>query len=225
MTEQHHVPNNGPRYDDDPACPFCFRNISADRPPILSPENCSCIDTTMDGGPGRQETFEQPSYSPESYASSGRSVPCPEGPENHQPNITTKNHYLPLGPSPGLNEREHRRSSSFKSDMSYQLRRFLIEDEEYDHMPVQMEREARCTKFLQQDVQLSVSMAVAKSSKKSGKSMESGKSEGKDRYVWIGHGGAEMVGLGAWDEEIGLGILGEGGYPMAMSGLSEVVFE
>ncbi|EHK98841.1 hypothetical protein M7I_5351 [Glarea lozoyensis 74030] len=176
--------NHPTRSYEDFTCPTCFRTISADRFPILNLENCSCIDTTTANSPPKND------YNPESPPSSANSVP---------PEARNQNTFRSLAPSPSLGQTEQTHPA-----ISYPLHQYLTEQtQEYECVPVQMERETRM------DMQVD-SMAKGKISKKS--------SEGSDR-TWIGYGGAEMAGLGGWVEGVGLGILGQDGYPLVMSGL------
>ncbi|KUJ20533.1 uncharacterized protein LY89DRAFT_445989 [Mollisia scopiformis] len=115
-------------------CSQCFKTVSPTRPPVFNPENCSCVEAGGGGPVSQPRTEEQPLYGYDntmnqpSYASSVVSFTGPEGPERENPNMQITNNYLPLGPDTGLNETQHRRSASFESDMSYQMRRFLVEE-------------------------------------------------------------------------------------------------
>ncbi|KAF4637424.1 hypothetical protein G7Y89_g645 [Cudoniella acicularis] len=227
---------------DQFTCPDCFKTISASRPPVFNTENCSCVETAMISNGGGQlppsptyayamhgiDSTPQVNnyYRPESYASSSRSVSCPEGPENAQPNITLlNNNYLPLAPETGLNEVEHRRSSSFNSDMSYQMRRFLVEQEQHQ-AAYAATTAAAPNHFLQQDihVQSQTSLKVAKSSKKSKESTRSMQSSGSGDLSYIGWPTDPIMAIGAWAEGSG-GDSNEDAYPMVMSGISEYVFD
>src|SRR3954470_18078114 len=85
-----------------------------------------------------------------SSTSSSVSISCPEGPEREEPRLNFGNGYLLLGPDVGLNETQHRRSASFQSNMSYQMRRFLVEGE--PSFPNSVETTSTGTKFLSQDI-------------------------------------------------------------------------
>lgn len=195
MANQQTLDNNALGYDEY-TCPLCYKTISPDRPPVFNDDNCSCVESAMvsNGGEG-QQSFERTQYRPDSYASSSHSVPSPEGPENKEPNIHLTHTFLPLGPEGGHNEREHRRSSASRQNMSYPMRRFLIDlDMEYD--------EPAPTRFLQQEVhveQVQGSMMVNLGSKKSGskKSLKSERSGGDVSYVGYGSG-VLMNGMGGW---------------------------
>lgn len=200
MANQQNLDNNSLGYEEY-TCPFCYKTLSADRPPVRNDDNCSCVDSALvsNGGEG-QPSFEHTSYRPDSYASSAHSVPSPEGPENKEPNMNLTNNFLPLGPECGQNEREHRRSSVSRQNMSYQMRRFLIDLEMDYEEPVVS---ASPLRFLPQDVVVTAqsSMMVSPSSKKSGskKSMKSSRSGGEMSYV--GHGSDVLMnGMGTWVE-------------------------
>ena len=139
--------NNRHHYDlDHWDCPICFKTISSSRPPVYNADNCSCA-SLGNFTNGRTRAAQLSSYSPQghqyenntakyyqtpqSYASSSPiSVPCPEGPEHEDPNLHITNTYLPLRPDIGLNEAQHQRSASIRSNMSYQLLRFLVDQKE-----------------------------------------------------------------------------------------------
>jgi hypothetical protein len=76
-----------------------------------------------------------------------------EGPEREDPITHTTSNVLPLGPVAGLNETRHRHSGSFHSDMSYQMRRFLVEQEEAQYpAPYATENDHAESRFLPQDL-------------------------------------------------------------------------
>jgi hypothetical protein len=160
-------------------CLKCFKTASAWGPPVFNSKNCSCAEAGayangVDHSPKAtaDESPDSAYRSPESYASSSASVKCPEGPELEEQNLHIGTSYLPLVPDQGLNEAQHRRSASFNSDMSYHMRRFLVEQNpnelsQVGH-PVSSE-----TRFLRQDVHLQYQQIKKKkrSSKLSDQSM------------------------------------------------------
>ncbi|KAG9235652.1 hypothetical protein BJ875DRAFT_440163 [Amylocarpus encephaloides] len=223
-----HLESNDLEYEDF-SCPFCFRTISSDRPPIFNSDNCSCVEAAMviNGSNGTNDgpsSFEQPLYSPESCASSSPSTRCPEGPETTHPNLHLSDSCLPLCPPPSPNEHEHASTSS-KLDLSYQLRRYLIEQEATQY-PSPSPSPEPSSPFPRQElhVQLPGSMMVGKSSKRSKQSKKSLKSSSSGELGYSGYGADPTVFLGTWAmEREGGGRLGEE-YPLEMSGVSEFAF-
>jgi hypothetical protein len=159
-------------------------------------------------------------YHPESYASSNRSVPSPEGVENAQPNINISNDFLPLGPDTGLNEAQHRRTSSVHTDMSYQMRRFLIE-RDYNQ-PISAPTPASSpARFLSQETHI-LSQAPQRREKTEGskQSKKSLQSSGGGDLSYIGFGADDSTAIGAWAE--GDDGVWENQYAMTLSGFSEL---
>lgn len=241
VSENQDMEYNNAEYGelDQYTCLQCFKTISSSRQPVYNGDNCSCVETAMAGnggghGPhsptyrqtfyGREASAQMNHYQPESYASSSRSVPCPEGPENAQPNITLANNYLPLAPEMGNNEAEHRRSSSFNSDMSYQMRRFLVEQQyqECARPPTPSPNH-----FLSQEVHLQSqnSLQVAQSSKKSRESKKSMQSSGSGETNYIGWPTDPIMAMGAWANDGYNYEYADHTYPMTMSGMSECPFD
>jgi len=138
------------------------------------------------------------------------------------------NAYLPLGPDTGLNELQHRRSASFESNLSYPMRRFLVE-EGYNQTQLSSE-EAVENRFLQQDVKMGSSKKVTKGSKFSWVSGDSAGKSSSDELAWSASASKDLGNVGAWMEDNGVPYGGvemqrEGnGYPMVMSGLTEYGF-
>ncbi|TVY53080.1 hypothetical protein LSUE1_G010275, partial [Lachnellula suecica] len=179
--EHNHTEEDRLEYDntDHFTCPLCFKTISATRPPIFNADNCSCVEVAA-FSTSMQRTHPSPyqwtprydsspdvyqQYRPESYASSNRSVPSPEGVENTQPNFNISTDFLPLAPEAGLGEAQHRRISSFQMDLSYQMRRFLAE-QEYDPSIYAPTPAPSVTGFLSQETHI-LSQAAEKGSKRS----------------------------------------------------------
>ena len=208
--QNHNIDNNDETYEPidqwELECFRCHKPISADRPPNYNSENCSCVEVGTHGaGPGEYFSQpmirEQPMYhydstthtyyhnqSPQSYASSNLSGPWPEGPEREDPNAHFTGGYLPLGPSIGLNEAQHRRTASFNSNLSFPMLRFLGErDLCYDTT----EQAPTNSRFLSQDlhIQSHTSNKVqrgTKRSKKSHMSMQSSGSNDASFVSWVG---------------------------------------
>jgi hypothetical protein len=220
------------------ACFQCHKPISADRPPNYNAENCSCVEVgTRSNATGEYYSQpmvrEQPMYhynattqahyhnqSPQSYASSSLSGPCPEGPERRDPNIPVGTGYLPLGPAVGLNEVSHQRAASFHSDMSYPMLRFLGERDLYEpyateHVPVN-------TKFLPQDpfIQSHISKKVQKGTKRSKQSYMSVQSSTSAETSFGSWGLDPLTETGAWAGDGGNLRPGDG-YALALSGLTD----
>ncbi|TAQ88534.1 hypothetical protein B7494_g3124 [Chlorociboria aeruginascens] len=238
MTSPDHTPEYIHRTHDASdqwtlTCLECFKPVTATRPPIFNPENCSCVeDRSFTNGepsytprtlPDYETTIhDQDSslalqYRPESYASSAASVRCPEGPESAQPNMSLMNTsgygaYAQAAPSvapaPSSNALQHHHLSSVDADRSYTLRRFLGAG----HGP-----------FLTHEVHVRSQGGSMRATKGSKGSKFSGGSRGSVGSI----GSAEMhksVGkietireMGAWAKEDGA----SGQYAMAMSGLSD----
>ena len=185
-------------------CPMCFKKISFSRP--AGPDNCTCT--------------EDCSFYPhqvQSYASSSLSVCCPEGPESEFPHINITNTFLPLSPEPGLNEAEHRRSSEFCSNMSYQMRRYLIEPENNEPSGF---NGASSSRFLSEDAYVAPQIS---SKRHDGTLQSRSKQESKDYWDdGFDQCGVDLIaGIGAW-EDGGDGLVGDRPeYSMAMSDVDE----
>lgn len=203
-------------------CHQCFKTISPTRPPVFNPDNCSCAETgTFANGDNRpvidqQNTYQYESvaYHPQSSTASSISDTCPEGPEHDEPRLTSGNTYLPLAPDTGLNEPQHRRSSSSHYDMSYQMRRFLVDQDSIRPQP-SIEVVESETRFLSQDmyIQSQRSKKQRRRSKLSYQSVSSVSGEAN-----FSSGGSDlMVGVGTWDD-VGRN---ENAYPMTISGLTD----
>jgi hypothetical protein len=224
---------------DQFTCPRCYKIISASRPPIFNSDNCSCVEAAaFSNGILMQRTQPSPyeqtpwlhyeasppmyqQYHPESYASSNRSVPSPEGVENAQPNMNISSNFLPLAPETGLNEAQHRRTSSIHTDMSYQMRRFLVE-RDYNQ-PISAPTPAP-SPFLSQETHILSQTPPrrergSRRSKQSKKSLQS--SEGGD-LGYLGFGAEASTAVGAWATEGNDGFL-ENQYAMTLSGVSDFV--
>jgi hypothetical protein len=201
-------------------CLKCFKTTSASRPPVFNPDNCSCAEAGSFaagiGGPPQVTAFDQARYpceSPgaachyaaQSYASSSVSAKCPEGPERELPDIEVADSYLPIGPESGLDEAQHRHSVSAPSNMSFQMRRFLFE-QDYD--------QSSC--IVEPSSSENTKKEKSKKSKESYQSMLS--SYSSDEY-FVGCDVDPMSGIGSWDDG-GYVCCGEG-YPLTMSGLVE----
>jgi len=224
---------------DQFTCPRCFKMISASRPPVFNSDNCSCVEVAAYNG-AMQRTQPSPyeqtpwyeyqlqasphlyPYRPESYASSNRSALSPDGVENPQPNINISNDFLPLGPEAGLNEVQHRRNSSVYTDMSYQMRRFLVEQEYYQ--PVHAPTPAPSpSKFLPQETHI-LSNKSPKNKKGSKQSQKSLQSSGSGDMCYIGFGADPITATGAWARASETGYE-ENQYAMTLSGLSGLVID
>jgi hypothetical protein len=240
--QNHDSDNNDQSYEKvdqwELACFQCHKPISADRPPNYNCENCSSVEVgTHANGAGQHFSYpmvrEQPMYhyavttptqyhnqSPQSYASSNLSGPCPEGPEKEDPNMHFTTTYLPLGPPIGLNEIQHQRTASFHSDMSLPMQRFLSScdyHEPYATVHVPME-----SRFLQQDLYIvsQASKKVHQSTKRSKQSYMSMQSSGSHETGTDSWGLMDPVAeVGSWDRESG--DLLPGDYALALSGLTE----
>jgi hypothetical protein len=232
----HNIFNNE-EYQHDPSQWVLVEADSSSRPPHYNPDNCSSAalgdysnGLTQVPHPAASPT---PSYqyekngnayyqSPQSYASSTASVPCPEGVEREDPNLALTYHYLPLVPDTGLNEAQHRRSASIHSDMSYQMSRFLLDQQR--NQPRQSISPPTQNKFLPQDIYIqSQSPKKAKKDKKRGKlsyqSFESSNSEDQD---FVGWGVDPTVHTGEWIEDGRLGYYRDGyGYSLSLSGMTD----
>ncbi|CZT48150.1 uncharacterized protein RSE6_08811 [Rhynchosporium secalis] len=227
---------------NDWVCPICFKKISASRPPIFNADNCSCDDiaayhsATHNYFP-ESATYEHQLYNPDivspiysqaqSINSSTDSVPCPEGPEHKTPDLEISNTYLPLTASPGLNETQHQRASSFHSDMSYPLRRFL--DDMHSHAATQpavygTELAVACTStsasnlnFLSQEIHLQSSKKVKRGSPYSKHSWASESCGNGDANLST-LGSDALIGTGFW---VGNGGYATAGYAMVLSGITD----
>jgi hypothetical protein len=243
--QNHNIDNNDETYEPidqwELECFRCHKPISADRPPNYNSENCSCVEVGTHGaGPGEYFSQpmirEQPMYhydstthtyyhnqSPQSYASSNLSGPWPEGPEREDPNAHFTGGYLPLGPSIGLNEAQHRRTASFNSNLSFPMLRFLGErDLCYDTT----EQAPTNSRFLSQDlhIQSHTSNKVQRGTKRSKKSHMSMQSSGSNDASFVSWGLMDPVAeAGAWTGERWDERPGEGyGYASALSGLEDL---
>lgn len=233
-------------------CSQCFKTISPTRPPILNLDNCSCVDLGSGGGGGMSSpydqprlTLEQPVYTYDTtthqqYNTQQLGTSTTDSAPERTNNATYRlpNTYLTLGPETGLNEAQHRRSASFESEMSYQMRRFLVE-QSYDYTAQDafegdvVERDEGNRRFLKQDVNIGYgykkkgSRKVHKGSKVSWISDGSGREEEGSwtlgaRCVAIGEMGAWVSGHGAGVEmeRDGEGWYGRGG-DLVLGGFTE----
>lgn len=240
MAASHHniFHNEGYNYDlDQPwVCGTCLKTVSSSRPPVYNADNCSCAD--LGGYTNGLTQVPQPATSPaqgyqyeangvkyyqppQSYASSTASVPCPEGVEREDPNLRVTSTYLPLGPDTGLNEVQHRRSASFHSDMSFQMRRFLIDQEK--HQPHRSVSPPAETNFLKQDIYiLSQNPKKNKTMKRRNPSYQSFTSTSSEEYAFVVGGGDATAHVGKWIDEDRFSYSRDGyGYPSSMSGMTD----
>ncbi|TVY92972.1 hypothetical protein LAWI1_G001313 [Lachnellula willkommii] len=241
---------------DQFTCPRCFKMISASRPPVFNSDNCSCVEVAAYNG-AMQRTHPSPyeqtpwyeyeyeyqlqapphmyPYQPESYASSNHSAPSPEGVENALPNMAISNDFLPLCPEAGLNEAQHRRTSSFTTDMSYQMRRFLVEQESHQPAraraptPPSPSAPASPSGFLAQETHILSTRPQGKG-KGSGASMKSRQSSGSGDMSYTGYGADAFTATGAWACEHGDAYQyqyqeNQNHYAMTLSGLSGLVID
>lgn len=230
--EQSSLDGENSHYDSieqwDSICRYCFRTISSTRPPVFNPDNCGCVEV----GPathGDEQSSRSLSYGlqgvqceaaiyhqrPQSTTSSTDSVTCPEGPEREDPNLTIGNAFLPLGPDVGLNEPQHRRSASFRSEMSFQMRRFLVESEPC--LPTQLAKIPSSANFLPQDIHIQ------------SQRLEKAKNRSKSSYQSLSSGSGD-ASIHTWPEDPTVAIgtqfdhseqaCFKNGYPMTMSGMS-----
>lgn len=261
MTIPNHPPLTDSKYEesiDQWLCSQCFKTVSSSRPPVFNPENCSCVEVGGGGGipsPSSGQEVEQPLYGydhtttpnplyhnndVQSYPSSTLSFRGPEGPERENVDMHLSNNYLPLAPDTGLNEAQHRRSTSFESEMSYQMRRFLVEDGYHrTHLSSSSggNEDVIEDKFLQQDVKIGYGSARMGSSRKVNKgskfSWGSGDSiirPGSEELGSVSVRGEAMRDVGAWMDDFAYGGVEMQrdvgyGYPMVMSGFTECGFE
>ncbi|PSS20257.1 hypothetical protein M430DRAFT_49937 [Amorphotheca resinae ATCC 22711] len=216
-------------------CLKCFKTTSASRPPVFNPDNCSCAEAGSlaagIGGPPQATAFDQARYpceSPgaachyaaQSYASSSVSAKCPEGPERELPDIEVADS---IGSESGLSEVQHRRSVSAPSDMSFQMRRFLFE-QDYDQSSCIVEPASSEMRFLQQDIFIQSENTQKKKSEKSKQTYQSMLSSMSSDEYFVGCDVDPMSGVGSWDDGGGYVCCGEG-YPLSMSGLVEDLSE
>ncbi|KAG0649969.1 hypothetical protein D0Z07_3777 [Hyphodiscus hymeniophilus] len=202
---------------------------SSRRPPVYNPDNRSCAD--MAGYSDGQSQVPQAAASPQgcqfenngnayyqpppqSYASSTTSVPCPEGVEREDPDLAVTNTFLPLGPETGLNEVSHRRSASFHSDMPFQLRRYLKDQQNKQPRP-SVSPPAQ-DNFLPQGLHIQ-STKMAKDKKKAKPSDQSLDSYSSEDHVFIGCGADPTAYAGNWVEDERLAF----GYSSTLSGMTD----
>ncbi len=137
--------NDSNIYEEPFECVICSGLVSADRPPFLNLDNCSCAQhgaifndpdialqsafrgLTIDNAPHPHHAFSTPPpLTQNSYSTSEDGpVKVQEGPESRDPN----NRFEPLAPAVGLGEYQHRLIAAFDtldSTISYSLRRYLI---------------------------------------------------------------------------------------------------
>jgi hypothetical protein len=214
------------------ACFQCHKPISANRPPNYNRENCSCVES---GTHANGEYFSQPmvreqpvyhyrvttqtqyhNQSPQSYASSNLSGPCPEGPEREDPNLHFAPTYLPLGPPLGLNEAQHQRTASFYSDLPLPMLRFLGEPDYPE--PWATENAPAEGRFLPQDPYIisQTSKKVNNSTKRSKQSYKSMQSSGSHETSFVSWGVDPVKEAGAW-----AGDRPGNGYALVLSGLTD----
>jgi hypothetical protein len=235
--QNHDIDNTDQPYEEidqwELACFQSHKPISADRPPNYNSENCSSVEVgTHSNGAGHPMVREQPMYhygtttqtqyhnqSPQSYASSNLSGPCPEGPEKEDPNMHFAPTYLPLVPPIGLNEVQHQRTAFFNSDYSLPMLRFLGESDYPEHYATEHAPPLE-TRFLPQDPYIQSSKKGHASTKRSKQSYMSMQSCGSHETGYGSWGLMDPVAeVGSWDRESGK--LRPGDYALALSGLTE----
>jgi len=203
-------------------CHQCFKTISPTRPPVFNPDNCSCAETgTFINGDNHPDNdhpvchYELSAYHNQAQSSTASSISdaCPEGPEHEKPELSCGNTYLPLAPEIGLNEPQHRRSSSSHHNMSYQMRRFLIDQDSIRPLHC-IESAAPETRFLNQDMYIQ----FQRSKKDKNRSKLSYQSSTSGEASFSGGGSNLMVGVGTWDDGGSKGEIER--YPMTMSELT-----
>jgi len=230
----HNLFDNEGYHDlDQWVCSTCLKTVSSSRPPVYNADNCSCADlggytngTTQvpqpAASPGQGFSYEHNDaayYPPQSYPSSTTTVPCPEGIEREDPNLHIGAQFLPLGPDLGHNEPQHRRSASVHSDMSYQMRRFLVDQR--DNQPRQDVSPPSKANFLPQDIWIQSQTKMPKKDKKRSKpSYQSFDSSSVSEEYGFVVGADAMAHVGEWVEERIR--FGDGyGYEMTLSGMTD----
>jgi len=206
-----------------------YGKTTAARPPVFNDANRSCAEAAQHTS-GIEQLHDpiledQPTFAYDntrrlynhlrSRSSSESSGYGPEGPEISEPDLHVASFYLPLAPQPGLGEAQHRRTASFESNMSYQMRQYLATTDSQDTFYA-TEHVEPGNHFLSQTtaVQPSSSKKVNKNSWRS-----------KPSYITDSSGDASFVswaidpvtGNGAWMDEDGNNY-GSGTYPMTLSG-------
>jgi hypothetical protein len=195
-----------------------YRNTSAARPPILNDANRSCAEAAQHSNDIIKQLSEplleehaQPIFNYnntqrlwnhlQSCSSSAVSSYGPEGPERSEPDLHVASFYLPLAPGPGLGEARHRRTVSFESNMSYQLRTYLSTPDN-DEVVYETDQPEIGNNFLPQTtfVQPSTSKEVNKSSNRSKPSYVTDSSGDASFLSW---GIDPVTGNGAWLDEDG----------------------
>jgi hypothetical protein len=212
----------------DSVCRYCFRTISSSRPPVFNPDNCGCAEagTFASGGAensqstpyelqGVQHGREVYCQRPQSTTSSEESVSCPEGPEREEPKLHVSNTFLPLVADAGLNEAQHRRSASFHSEMSYQMRQFLEGEDPRLSLHSNGTPSIKAT-FLPQDIHIQAQRA--KKSKNRSKPSYQSFSSGSGEVSFHSWGGDPTIAVGT-QFDVGRSVF-EGEYPLTISGMS-----
>ena len=203
---------------------------SSRRPPVYNADNCSCADLASyahglsqvpqpAASPPQGCQFEKQGNTyyqppPHSYASSTATVACPEGVEREDPDLAITNTFLPLGPDNGLNEIPHRRTASFHSDMSYQMRRFLV-DQQRDE-PRRSVSPPTQDRFLPQDLYIQ-SSKKARDKKRSKPSYQSFESSTCDDQGYVDLGLDPTAFTGEWIDHERLGY----GFSSTLSGMTD----
>jgi hypothetical protein len=212
-----------------------YRSTSAARPPVLNDANRSCAETAQhSNGIIEQlpepllEEHELPEFDYDntrrlwnylqSCSSSAVSSYDPEGPEQPEPDLHVASFYLPLAPGPGLGEDRHRRTVSFESNMSYQMRTYLLAPE-VDKIVQETAQPEIKNQFLPQAicVQPSASKEVNKGSTRSKPSYVTDSSGDASFLSW---GIDPVTGNGAWLDEDG-NVYPADYYPTTLSWTSE----
>jgi len=206
---------------DSWTCAGCFRTISAERPPNLNLDNCSCSEAgtavndpdlhhQINGvhGHGSDEQKSPSSRIPNSpssdTASDDGSVRGPEGPEARDPN----NPYPLLAPEVGLGELQHRRRSSFDDDLSnsllsFPLRRYLMTasplERSFDNLQIAEAQQY----WLRQDTYVTGPTFSTRANK--GSSVPSMQSSNHSGLSWRSWRIDPTNGVGTWMEDGGRG--------------------
>lgn len=133
--------------------------------------------------------------------------------------MAVANNFLPLGPDTGLNEISHRRSASFHSDMSYQMRRFLVE--QIKDQPGRTSSPPK-DKFLPQETYIQSSKKKIKDKKRSKPSYQSFTSYSSEEQCFVGWGVEPTAYTGEWVDDQRFGYCRDGfGYSSTLSGMTD----
>jgi len=185
---------------DQFTCPYCYKTISPSRPysKTISGSPCYCTESAACSNGAITKPLEP--FDPQFYASSVAKISYPKGVENPPPTIELSSDFLPLSPDAGLNEGRHRRSTAgIGEHISYQMRRFLVE-QDYDQASHERFSSPLACRFLSQDAHILPQMSKGKPIREPRRNSKKSKN-----WRFMESSSDALVSIGSWFDDAGLG--------------------